>query len=428
MNPDSSAPRLLVVEDSPTQAEYIRRILIREGFFVNVASDGRSAIQAMKETEFDLVISDIIMPGMDGYELCHRIREVSMIPIILVTQLYDTLDIVRGLAAGADGFIIKPFDPISLLETVANMISIEQNRKITTKGNQLMIDIDGYSYTISAEKETILSILLSTYATAVNKNIELQEARDELYEMNEQLQDFIEKLRYTYDELHHEMNERQRMENAVIESHRNLQLMTSITRHDIRNQLAVIEGYLELAGSVDERIGIIDALSKIRDAGRRIERIIEFTRDFQEMGASDPQWQDLRSVIDSACYLIDNQGVAIISEIANIRILSDPLFERVCTIIIDNAIQHGESVTHILISTRMDGNNLLISFKDDGIGIPEELKMSIFEHGYGKNTGLGLFLAREILSVCDCTISECGQPGKGALFEILVPEHMYQQV
>lgn len=428
MKPDSCAPRLLVVEDSPTQAEYIRRILTREGFFVNVTSDGRSAIEAMKETEFDLVISDIIMPGMDGYELCHRIREVSKIPIILVTQLYDTLDILRGLAAGADGFIIKPFDPRSFLETVANMLNVEQNRTITTIDDHILIDLDGYSYTISAEKETILSILISTYATAVNKNIELQEERDELYEVNEQLQEFVEELRQTNEELHHEMSERQRMENAVIEAHRKLQLMTSITRHDIRNQLAIIEGYLELAESGDERISIVDALSKIRVAGRRIDRIIEFTRDFQEIGTSDPEWQDLRSVIDSAQHLLDKKGILILSEVPEIRILSDPLIERVFSIIIDNVIQHGESATQIRISAGTDGNNLLISCEDDGIGIPEEQKFRIFEQGYGKNTGIGLFLAREILSVCGFSIRECGQPGKGALFEILVPERMYQQV
>lgn len=417
---------LLVVEDSPTQAEYIRRILQKEGFFVDVASDGRAALEALDNNTFDLVISDIIMPGMGGYELCQRIREKSRIPVVLVTQLYDPEDIIRGLASGADGFIIKPFDPISLLDTISNMLESEEDGRIVLDGDLIIATPGDQTFTINADRKTILRILLSTYATAVNKNMELQEARDELYGMNEQLQEYIEELRQTNDELHQEMIERQRMEKKVQDAHRALQLMTSITRDDVRNQITIIEGYLELLSSGEQDINYEETMDRIRQASRRIGRIIDFSRDFQKIGTEGPQWMDVASLIDAARWMMDMRGISIQSEIPGIEIFADPLFERVFGVIIDNAIQHGEKVTSIKISGRMGDTNLVIRIEDDGTGIPDAFKTRIFEQGFGRNTGLGLFLARDILSTCNCSIRECGIPGEGAVFEITIPEGRFR--
>ncbi|KUK68939.1 MAG: Response regulator containing a CheY-like receiver domain and a GGDEF domain [Methanocalculus sp. 52_23] len=417
---------LLVVEDSPTQAEYIRRILQREGFIVSVASDGRAALEALENDTFDLVISDIIMPGMGGYELCQQIKEKSSIPVVLVTQLFDPEDIIRGLASGADGFIIKPFDPVSLLDTITNMLESEEDGRIVLDGDLIIATPGDQTYTISSDRKTILRILLSTYATAVNKNMELQEARDELYGMNEQLQEYVEELRQTNDELHQEMIERQRMEKEVSDAHRKLQLMTTITRDDIRNQLTIIEGYLELLSSGEEDCNYEEIMDRIRQASRRIGRIIEFTRDFQKIGMEEEEWLDLSSVVDAARRMMDMKGITILTEVHGIEIFADSLFERVFGIIFDNTIQHGEKVTSIRISDRMEDTSLVIRIEDDGTGIPDVLKSRIFEQGFGRNTGLGLFLARDILSTCSCCIHECGMPGEGAVFEITVPEGRFR--
>lgn len=424
----SDTVHLLVVEDSPTQAEYIRRILQREGFIVSVASDGRSALEILLAEEIDLVISDIIMPGMGGYELCQRIREKSRIPVVLVTQLFDPEDIIRGLASGADGFIIKPFDPVSLLDTITNMLESEENGRIVLDGDLIIATPGEQTYTISSDRKTILRILLSTYATAVNKNMELQEARDELYGMNEQLQEYVEELRQTNDELHQEMLERQRMEKEVSEAHRKLQLMTSITRDDIRNQLTIIEGYIELAESREDEISIDNALERIRQASRRIGGIIEFTRDFQKIGMEEDKWLDLSSVVDSARRMMDLRGKEVHSGLPAVEIFADPLIGRVFSVIFDNAVLHGDGVSTIRVAAREERNSLLITIEDDGAGIPDTLKSRIFEQGFGKNTGLGLFLARDILSACNCSIHECGVHGKGACFQIAVPEGRYRFV
>lgn len=416
---------LLVVEDSPTQAEYIRRILLREGYTVTVASDGRAALMAMGDEYFHLVISDIIMPGMGGYDLCRRIKEISQIPVVLVTQLFDPEDIVQGLASGADGFIIKPFDPVSLLNTVSDMLDEEGRTKVIEDGDLIIAAPNDQTYTISASKKTILRILLSTYATAVNKNMELQEARDELYEVNEQLQEFVDELQQTNNDLSHEIGERQKIERELLDAHLKLRLMTSITHHDIKNQLTVIEGYLELATSNEGGITTGDAITRTREASRRIERIIELTHDFQEIGTCDPEWLDFTSLADRARLMVDLKGVSIIIDTPGLEVYAEPLIEKVIANIIENSIRHGERVTMIRITMKKDADDLLIDIRDDGIGIPEYNKKKIFMQGFGRNTGIGLFLTARILETCGFAIHECGGAEGGACFEIRVPKGLY---
>jgi len=246
--------------------------------------------------------------------------------------------------------------------------------------------------------------------------------------MNEQLQEYVEELRQTNDELHQEMLERQRMEKEVSDAHRKLQLMTNITRDDIRNQLTIIEGYLELAESREEEVSIEDAMERIRQASRRIGGIIEFTRDFQKIGMMDHKWLDLLSVVEGSRHLMDLRGIKVLVEIPDIEIYAEPLIERVFSVLIDNAILHGEDVSTIQVTAEEENKKLVITIEDDGTGIPGPLKNRIFEQGFGKNTGLGLFLARDILAACDCAIHECGLPGKGACFQITVPKGRYRFV
>ena len=103
---------ILVVEDSRTQAELLRHMLEEEGYDVTLAADGEVALRRMEAGRPDIVLTDILMPGMDGYELCRRIKQIYPgIPVILVTNLFDPADVLRGLAAGADSFIVKPVEP-----------------------------------------------------------------------------------------------------------------------------------------------------------------------------------------------------------------------------------------------------------------------------------------------------------------------------
>ena len=107
-------------------------------------------------------------------------------------------------------------------------------------------------------------------------------------------------------------------------------------------------------------------------------------------------------------------------------VLADPLITKVVSNLIDNTIRHGKKAHNICFSISKNDRVLTFVYEDDGEGIPSEDKISIFEKGFGKNTGLGLFLSKEILGITKMTIEESGIPGKGAKFVIEIPSGMYE--
>ena len=109
-----------------------------------------------------------------------------------------------------------------------------------------------------------------------------------------------------------------------------------------------------------------------------------------------------------------------------VQIFSDPMLERGFFNLLDNSIRHGERVTEIRVSSHQSDGNLVVVWEDNGIGVENSEKEQIFDRGFGKNTGLGLFLVREILSLTCITITENGEPEKGTRFEVMVPNTGYR--
>jgi len=418
---DRTTLSILVVEDSRTQAEYIRHILEGEGYDVTLAPDGARAMQRIKESRPDIVLSDILMPGMDGYELCRRIkRDYPEIPVILVTTLFDPADVMRGLASGADSFIVKPIDPGHVHSQIDAVLRTA--READPDGREIVFA--GHTYTIAAGRHTILNTLLSTYTVAVAKNTELQEAQEELHSLNDRLQEAVEDLSRSNESLAEENQERRRVEKALADANRKLQLMASITRHDILNQLAALSGYLDLARMAREREPV-SAWQHVENAGRIVDQIsntVRFTAEYQKIGSTSPTWQEIRSLVERSERYISMGKVTLANTVpAGAEIYADPLIEKVFSNLIDNALQYGKTITTITFSLRRDGDTCTIICEDDGVGIPYDEKEKIFSYAHGMNTGLGLFLAREILAITGITIRETGVPGRGARFELFCP-------
>jgi signal transduction histidine kinase len=154
---------------------------------------------------------------------------------------------------------------------------------------------------------------------------------------------------------------------------------------------------------------------------------LEFTRDYQDLGVQAPSWQGVGATIREKESHLPTQDVRIVRQIqpATLEIYADPLLGKVFYNLIDNALRYGgDRMTEIHITSREEGGALVLVFEDNGVGIPQ--KDRLFTKGFGKNTGLGLFLSREILSITGITITENGEPGKGARFEITVPKGMYR--
>ena len=186
---------ILVVEDSPTQAEQLKYILETEGYQVTVARNGEEALSLMNKRRPTLVISDILMPEMDGYQLCRQIRadkDLRSLPVILLTALSDSSDVVKALECGADNFLTKPYEGNYLLSRLRYFLINQELRRTDSIHMGLEIFFQGQKFLIDSDRMQILNLLLSTYEAAVQKNRELTKVQEELRNLNEQLEERVE--------------------------------------------------------------------------------------------------------------------------------------------------------------------------------------------------------------------------------------------
>ena len=191
---ENNQVEILVVEDSPTQAERLRYILEMEGYQVTVARNGKEALSLLSERRPTLVISDIIMPEMDGYQLCRQIRadqDLRGLPVILLTALSDSSDVVKALECGADNFLTKPYEEKYLLSRLRYFLINQEFRKTDSIHMGLEIFFQGQKFLINSDRMQILNLLLSTYEAAVQKNDELIKAQDDLRKLNEGLEEKV---------------------------------------------------------------------------------------------------------------------------------------------------------------------------------------------------------------------------------------------
>jgi PAS domain S-box-containing protein len=217
---------------------------------------------------------------------------------------------------------------------------------------------------------------------------------------------------------------RKAAEDALFRVNKKLTILASITRHDIKNQLIALSAYLELSKKELDPLPVAsEYLRKEMKIAETIEHQIDFTRVYEDMGTTAPVWQNVRASVLRATAALPMRNVRGEVDRMDLEIYADSLFEKVFYNLIDNALKYGgETMTTIRISSLETVAGLVITCEDDGIGIPCEDRQHLFEQGYGKHTGLGLFLTREILSITGITIAETSEPGKGARFEIQVPE------
>jgi PAS domain S-box-containing protein len=237
-------------------------------------------------------------------------------------------------------------------------------------------------------------------------------------DLEQRVKERTEELMRANEILKSEIYERKRFESAIQLANRKLNTLSTITRHDILNQITAIVMYLSLAEESSSDPAVIEQLHKIEQITQLIQKQIRFTRDYQTIGESTPHWQNVAITVDNARVGLNLSGITVEKNLGNLEIFADYLLEKVFYNIMENSIRHGEKVTTIRFTCQETGTGITIFVEDDGIGIPEGVKERIFKREYYRNTGYGLFLAEEILGMTGITISENGEPGKGARFEI----------
>lgn len=217
-------------------------------------------------------------------------------------------------------------------------------------------------------------------------------------------------------------------EEAVHEANRKLNILNSVTRHDIKNQITAMVMIMHLLKKKTKDEEILHFIEMEIDAAEQINRQIEFTKEYQDIGVECPHWQKVSDLIASAKSQFVKYPYEINIDLGPVEIYADPLVEKVFYNLLENVERHGKNASHVFFSGRESGGNYIVVCEDDGGGIDPTMKKDLFKRGHGKNTGYGLYLIREILSITGITIEEAGEPGKGARFEMTVPKGSYRLI
>ncbi|HNY13939.1 MAG TPA: PAS domain S-box protein, partial [Bacteroidales bacterium] len=196
--------KILVVEDSQVQAEALKHILEENGYTVSLAYNGMEGVGKLDNSSFSLIISDIMMPVMDGYEFCSKVKSDGRyrdIPVMLLTELSDPEDIIKGLQCGADNFLTKPYSDENLLKRIKHLMINRELRKNGSGELAMGIFFRGENYIINSDKQQILDLLISVFETAIEKNRELVISHDSQQTLIEMLTAKNDELARSYTEL-----------------------------------------------------------------------------------------------------------------------------------------------------------------------------------------------------------------------------------
>lgn len=272
---------------------------------------------------------------------------------------------------------------------------------------------------------TDISAIKAAEHERAEKFVELNAANEEMSAMLEEVRSAEETLVARNHELEEQRGALVASKESLSLANRKLNLLSDITRHDILNQLMALNSYIELSrlspGGTAENF-----VEKELDVINRIHQQILFTREYQEIGVKAACWQDVGKTIGNAAAGLDLSGIQVNLTIPDLEIYADPLLPKVFYNLLDNTLHYGEKATRVIVSCQTGAKGLVIAIEDNGIGIDPSDKAFIFEKGFGKNTGFGLFLTAEILKITGLSITETGTRGSGARFEILVPEGAYR--
>ncbi|MCJ2511929.1 MAG: PAS domain S-box protein [Candidatus Thermoplasmatota archaeon] len=218
-----------------------------------------------------------------------------------------------------------------------------------------------------------------------------------------------------------DITERKKTEEALEQANAKLNLMGSITRHDVINQIGILSGYLSLAEDDSNDSERVEHMEAAKKACRTITEQLQFAGSYQKAGTKEPEWTRVRLEFAGAASVTDMEEIRVKEKLGDLEVLADPMFETVFLNLLNNTRRHGQKTTEVVVEFEPRDDAVAIRYSDDGVGIPADAKEKIFQRGYGKDTGLGLFLIREVLGITGMSMREIGVPDEGAVFEILVP-------
>jgi signal transduction histidine kinase len=407
--------RILIAEDSPTQAQQLAHILEGQGYAVEMAANGRIALEMAQRSPPALVISDVVMPEMDGYELARRIKSdpsLRHLPVMIVTTLSDPEDVIRGIQCGADSFILKPYEERHLLKRAQYLLFNRDTTAARQPGIPVEIFINARKHSVSAEPVQILNLLLSTYEGAIERNKDLQRSEEALQEVNSRLE----------------------------KANNELQWFCYAVSHDLRAPLRHIAGYTELllrevegqlSGEARRYLDVITHTSG--HMGQLIDDLLQFSQvDRAEMRRVAV---DLNAIVREAIsgLEMDAAGRRIEWDVSLLPSVAGDaaMLRQVFCNLLGNAVKYTRQRDPAQIEVgclRAENGNGTFYVRDNGAGFDMKYAdklFGVFQRLHSaedfEGTGIGLAIVRRIVARHGGHTWAEGERGKGATFYFSLP-------
>lgn len=438
-----------IAEDSPVQAEILKRILMEEGFRVTYANNGMDLLADIRNHKPALVITDIIMPNMNGFDVCRKIKEdknLKDIPVIIVTSLTDPMDVLHGLECGADDFIMKPYRKEYLCSQVKNLLDEREAESAYDADGNLEFKYGNKRIVVKTGRKQILNILVSTYTDAIEKKHQLQISQEEIFRFNEYLeQKVIERTR----ELEEEITRRKAAQEELEKKGEEIRTMTrqlwqaaklatmgelaASIAHELNNPLAIVslraESLMLKTTPETPEYHIFEVISQeLERMGALVANLLQFSRRSHCQISTLNLFEEVSGTIELIHYHLKKRNIktvldfpvdlpAIHADRQQVRQLFMNLFTNA-----GDAMPNGGTLT-IRASS---GDKIRIEVEDTGAGIAPENLPKIMEPFFttkeeGKGTGLGLPICRRIMHEHHGDIMIQSEMRKGTKITLVFP-------